>query len=244
MGLLSTRMKSHIPLIKYNRIGIIGDFLRFDYYVFDFDGTIAETGEGIRRSVARALERMGRTVPGREVLDRFIGPPLHDAFMEYCGLSEDEADRAIALYRERYVDVGLYESHVYDGISALLEALRRRGAYAAIASAKPQFMVERLSAHFGIDRYLNAIAGIGMERHSADKCDLILQALPEGADLSRACMVGDRRYDIEAGKALGMYAVGADYGYSLPGELAAAGADEVFGSVAEMSEWMLEERRP
>ena len=97
----------------------------------------------------------------------------------------------------------------------------------------------RLAAHYGIDKYLDAIAGTGLGRHSADKQDLILRALPEGADLSRACMVGDRRYDIEAAKALGMTAVGADYGYSLPGELAGAGADAVFGDVRTMSAHLL-----
>ena len=218
--------------------------MKYDSYLFDFDGTIAETGEGIRRSVAYALEKMGRPVPEKAVLDRFIGPPLHGAFMEYCGLDDAGADRAIALYRERYVDVGLYESHVYPGVAPLLKALHEGGARVAIASAKPQFMLERLAEHFGLDRYLDAIVGIGMERHSADKRDLILRALPEGADPARACMAGDRSFDIEAAKALGLCAVGADYGYSLPGELAASGADAVFDTVAAMRDWMLEGQAP
>ncbi len=218
--------------------------MRYDCYLFDFDGTLAETGEGIRRSVAFALEQMGLPVPEKAVLDRFIGPPLHDAFMEYCGLDDDGAERAIALYRQRYVDIGLYESSIYPGIAPLLKALRERGAYTAIASAKPQFMLERLTAHFGIDRWLNAVVGVGMGRHSADKRDLLLRALPEGVTPDRACMAGDRQFDIEAAKALGMCAVGADYGYSLPGELAGAGANAVFDSVAEMRDWMLEGARP
>ena len=213
--------------------------LRYDYYLFDFDGTVAETGEGIRRSVAYSLEKLGRPVPDKSVLDRFIGPPLHDSYMEYCGMTEAEAEHDIEVYRERYVDIGLYESELYPGIAMLLRALHRAGAHVAIASAKPQFMLERLAAHYGIDKYLDAIAGTGLGRHSADKQDLILRALPEGADLSRACMVGDRRYDIEAAKALGMTAVGADYGYSLPGELAGAGADAVFGDVRTMSAHLL-----
>lgn len=213
--------------------------LRYDYYLFDFDGTVAETGEGIRRSVAYSLEKLGRPVPDKSVLDRFIGPPLHDSYMEYCGMTEAEAEHAIEVYRERYVDIGLYESELYPGVAMLLRALHRAGAHVAIASAKPQFMLERLAAHYGIDKYLDAIAGTGLGRHSADKQDLILRALPEGADPSRACMVGDRRYDIEAAKALGMTAVGADYGYSLPGELAGAGADAVFGDVRTMSAYLL-----
>ena len=86
--------------------------LRYDCYLFDFDGTIADTGEGIRNSVAYCLERMGRPALDEAVLNRFIGPPLHDCFMQYCGMTDAEAEQAIRIYRERYVDVGLYESHL------------------------------------------------------------------------------------------------------------------------------------
>ena len=214
---------------------------RYDYYLFDFDGTVADTGEGIRRSVAYALEQLGCPALDEATLSRFIGPPLHDSFVEYCGLDDAGAETAIEKYRERYVDTGLYESRLYAGMASLLRALHRSGAWVAIASAKPRFMLERLAEHFGIAGYIDRISGTGLSRHSADKRDLILAALPEGAALSRACMVGDRRFDIEAGKALGMGAVGADYGYSLPGELAEAGADAVFGALPDMAEYLLGE---
>ena len=214
---------------------------RYDYYLFDFDGTVADTGEGIRRSVAYALEQLGCPALDEATLSRFIGPPLHDSFVEYCGLDDAGAETAIEKYRERYVDTGLYESRLYAGMASLMRALHRSGAWVAIASAKPRFMLERLAEHFGIAGYIDRISGTGLSRHSADKRDLILAALPEGAALSRACMVGDRRFDIEAGKALGMGAVGADYGYSLPGELAEAGADAVFGALPDMAEYLLGE---
>ncbi|MBR1821606.1 MAG: dTMP kinase [Clostridia bacterium] len=218
--------------------------LKYDYYLFDFDGTVADTGEGIRKSVAYSLERMGFPPLDTATLSRFIGPPLHDSYVEFCGMSDDQAERAIELYRERYVDVGLYESRLYPGIAMLLRALRRAGAWVGIASAKPQFMLERLSKHFGIDKYLNAISGTGLGRHSADKQDLILAALPQGANVARACMTGDRRFDIEAAVALGMTGIGADYGYSAPGELAAAGADAVFDSVSDMALRLLDGEAP
>ena len=218
--------------------------LRYDCYLFDFDGTIADTGEGITKSVAYSLEKLGRPVPDQAILDRFIGPPLHDSYMQYCGLNEEEAERAVALYRERYTDVGLYESLLYPGIAMLLRALHRAGAWVAIASAKPQFMLERLAKHYGIDAYLDNIVGIGLDRHSADKRDLIMRALPEGTEPGRACMAGDRRFDIGAAKALGLFAVGADYGYSEPGELLAAGADAVFEDLYAMAECLLDGQAP
>ena len=212
---------------------------RYDYCLFDFDGTIADTGDGIRRSVAYSLEKMGFPPLDEALLSRFVGPPLHDSYIEYCGMTDAQAEQAVEAYRERYTDVGLYESHLYPGIALLLRALQRAGVWVAIASAKPQAMVERLSEYYGIDKYLNAVSAAGTARHGADKRSLILGALPEGADLSRACMVGDRRFDIEAAKALGLVGVGADYGYSLPGELAAAGADIVFDDVRAMSAHLL-----
>ena len=215
---------------------------KYDCYLFDFDGTVADTGEGIRRSVAYSLEKLGCAALPDQALSRFIGPPLHDSYVEYCGMTDEQAEAAVAAYRERYVEIGLYESRLYPGMAALLRALHRSGAWVAIASAKPTFMLERLAERFGIAGYLNAISGTGLNRHSADKRDLILAALPEGADLSRAAMVGDRRFDIEAARALGMAAVGADYGYSVPGELREAGADRVFDGVEEMSEWLLGEK--
>ena len=213
--------------------------LKYRCCLFDFDGTVADTGEGIRRSVAYSLERMGFPGLSEEMLSRFIGPPLHDSFVEYCGMTDDEANTAITRYRERYVDIGLYESHLYPGIAALLRALHQNGTYVAIASGKPQFMLERLAAYYGIDVHLDTIVGVGLDRHSADKRDLILRALPKDEDPGRSCMVGDRRFDIEAGRALGLDTIGANYGYALPGELAEAGAKVVFDSVKDLSDFLL-----
>ena len=213
--------------------------LKYDYFLFDFDGTIADTGEGIRKSVAWCLEQLGKPALDTSVLDRFIGPPLHDSFEKYCGMTQEESERAISVYRRRYTDIGLYESRLYPGIAMLLRALHTGGSWVAIASAKPRFMLEKLAAYYGIDKYLDAIVGIGEGRHSSDKRDLILAALPEGAQPARAVMVGDRLYDIEAARSLGLGSVGADYGYSLPGELADAGADAVFDDVPALAAHLL-----
>ena len=216
--------------------------LKYDYYLFDFDGTVADTGEGIRKSVAYAMEQLGYEVPDEAGLNRFIGPPLHDIFMETCGITAEEAGRAIEVYRSRYLVTGLYESFLYPGIGQLLRALHDRGAYVALASAKPQIMIERLIAHFGIDRYIDAVSGTTLSRHSADKRDLLMAALPAGADPTRACMVGDRIFDIEAARALGMYAVGAGYGYCVPGEL--DGADTVCSDMASLTRCLLDGEMP
>lgn len=215
--------------------------LKYCCCLFDFDGTISDTGEGIRKSVAYSLEKMGFPMLSESMLSRFIGPPLHDSYKEFCGMTDKQAETAIVRYRERYVDIGLYESHLYPGMAALLRALHQAGAYLAIASAKPQFMLERLAAYYKINGYLDNIVGVGLDRHSADKRDLIQRALKTGLDPRKACMVGDRRFDMEAARTLGVAALGANYGYALPGELTESGADAVFDSVNELSHYLLGE---
>ncbi len=215
--------------------------MRFDYYVFDFDGTVAETGEGIRKSVGYSLEKMGREVPDDSVLNKFIGPPLHYCYKNLFGMDDAQADLAVKLYRERYVDIGLFESYLYPGIVDLFRTLKERGAYVAIASGKPEVMVKTLTKHFDLDKYLDVVAGISLEYKHADKIELITRALPQGADPKRVCMVGDRCFDIDAAKAMGMTGVGAGYGYGPEGELEASGADVVFEDVPSMAQWLLED---
>ena len=213
--------------------------LKYCCCLFDFDGTIADTGEGIRKSVAYSLDKMKFPMLSESMLSRFIGPPLHDSYLEYCGMTDEEVEKAIVFYRERYVEIGLYESHLYPGLEALLRTLHEAGTYVAIASAKPQFMLERLAAYYRINGYLDNIVGIGLDRHSADKRDLIQRALKSGLDPQNACMVGDRCFDIEAARALGIVALGVNYGYALPGELTESGADAVFDSVNDLSLYLL-----
>ena len=178
--------------------------MRYDYYLFDFDGTIAETGEGIRKSVAYSLEKMGWEVPDVSVLNKFIGPPLHYGYINFCGMTEEQAEQAVAFYRERYVKTGLFESYLYPGMAELLQTLKQRGAYVAIASGKPEMMLNILAEHYDLNRHLDTISGITLEHKDADKKAIILRALPEGADPKRVCMIGDRCFDIDAAKALGM----------------------------------------
>ena len=219
--------------------------MKFDIVLFDFDGTIAESGEGIVRCARWALEQMGKPVPDDAVLRRFVGPPLVASFQELCGLSEDEALRAVAIYRERYSQVGLFEARIYPGIAPLLRALRRSGAWVAVASAKPEAFLVRILEHFGLSDCFDAVAGTTMENQSADKRAQLLAAMPEGGEARRACMVGDRKFDVAAGRALGMHAVGVGYGYGSREELEAAGADFYAEDVAALCAHLLEpDERP
>ena len=202
--------------------------LKFDTVVLDFDGTVCESGPGITKSAASAFERMGRPVPPHETLERFVGPPLLAAFADFGGMTREEAETAVTLYRERYSEVGLFEARIYPGIPALLRELKAAGARVCVASGKPERFLTRIIAHFDLAEYIDAIAGPRQDGFSSDKSDQVRAVLPEHADLSRVCMIGDRCFDIEAGKALGVTSIGVTYGYGTRAELEDSGADLIF----------------
>ena len=218
--------------------------MKYNTILFDLDGTLTESGLGITRSVAYACAQMGVPVPGQEILDRFIGPPLVPSFMEYAGMTEEKAREATEAYRVRYRETGWKENRVYTGIPAILKALKKHGAFIAIASAKPQVFVEKILNHFGLAPYFDRIVGTHFETMHADKCELIAAALPENCDLSRAAMVGDRLYDMEAARKMGLRAVGAAYGYGGHEELEKSGAQEIAATVSELGDILLEGLAP
>ena len=213
--------------------------MKYNTILFDLDGTLTESGIGITRSAAYAFEKMGLPVPEQAILDRFVGPPLVASFMEYAGVDESGALHATELYRERYSTVGWKENRVYAGMAPLLRALKAQGAYLAIASAKPEVFVRRIAEHFGFDRYFDKIVGIRMEITHADKTDLLREALPDGYDPLRTAMVGDRLYDMEAAKKLGVAAVGVLFGYGSREELENSGADAIAETVDGLREILL-----
>ena len=204
----------------------------FDYVLFDLDGTLTESGEGIKNCVAHAIERMGFPALPDERLAAFVGPPLIPMFVGACGMTEAEAFRAVVFYRERFEAVGWAENSVYPGIPALLKALKSAGKYVALATAKPEPFAVRIAEHFGILPFLDRVSGASMDERHADKAELIRSALPEGAELSRAAMVGDRRFDIDGARRAGIRAVGVGYGYGTFEELEAAGPDAIAETVS------------
>lgn len=210
--------------------------MKYDYILFDLDGTLTESELGITNSAAIALKELGYPVPND--MRFFIGPPLFWAFRE-CGMTEAEANNAIAIYRRNYEARGWREMDVYPGIPALLKSLKLNGAYLAIASAKPEPYVKRIAEHFGFGKYFDRIIGSNAEAHDTSKTAIIEAALPAGIDRSRACVVGDRQYDIEAAAEAGACSVGADYGYCEPGELRLAGATHIARNVPELTDILL-----
>ena len=212
------------------------------HILFDLDGTLTDPGMGITNSVMHALTHFGITVTDRSDLYRFIGPPLMDSFMEYCGLTEEQAVEAVRVYREYFADKGWAENAVYSGIEALLADLVAAGKMLLVATSKPQIFAERILIHFGLDKYFTHICGVALQApRGYSKADVIRDALDRAgvSDASAAVMVGDRHHDIDGAKAVGMESIGVLYGYGDRTEHEAAGADAIAESVATLKAMLL-----
>lgn len=203
---------------------------RFDYILFDFDGTVADTGEGILKSLQYSFREMGDTVPTMNELKKFIGPPVYYSFTHYYGISEDKVYDYIAKYRERYKREGIYECELYENMLSLLSALKDSGVKVGVASSKPEHLILDVADHLGITKYFDAIVGVKSDasKHSS-KTGLILEAMEKlgTSDKDKVLMVGDRHYDITGAKGAGVFSCGCLWGYGNKEEFIECEADFV-----------------
>lgn len=210
--------------------------MTYNKILFDLDGTLTDSQEGITLSVIYALESLSVEVPPSEVLKKFIGPPLKESFMKYCGLSEENADLAINKYRERFVVTGIYENKLYDGIEKLLKRLKAGGKTLILATSKPEVFALIILEHFGIKEYFDYIAGSDLDGARITKSDVISCALEQSSilDMQSVVMVGDREHDVLGAKSFGIPCIGVLYGYGSRAELEDAGAKLIVETVEEL----------
>lgn len=204
--------------------------------LFDLDGTLTDSGPGITNSVAYALNKYGVKVRDRRELNRFVGPPLVDEFMKYCGIERPEAEKLLAYYREYFTDRGMFENEVYDGIPELLSKLANDGKQIIVATSKPEPFAVKILEHFEISKYFAYIAGSTLDEKRTSKDEVIRYALDvcHVNDLSSVIMIGDREYDIIGAKAIGTDSIGVLYGYGSHEELFNAGATYIVEKVSDI----------
>ena len=195
--------------------------------LFDLDGTITESGIGITRSVAYALEKYGIHETDQAKLDSFIGPPLIDSFGRLYGFSPAQAREAVEAYREYYGTKGIFENRVYDGVEEMLRTLHEQGKRCILATSKPEHYAQQILAHFGLSRWFDVVAGATMDEKRTDKTSVIAYAMEKAGIVKKSTtiMVGDREHDVLGAKAHGLPCIGVLYGYGSRQELENAGAD-------------------
>lgn len=205
--------------------------------LFDLDGTLTDSGEGITRSVQYALEKIGKPEPERQKLNIFVGPPLLEQFQEYAAIDKETAKKAVEYYRERYAPVGIYENELYPGILEMLEELKARGYRLGVASSKPENFVNTVLEHFHMTSYFDQIVGSKPDGGRTDKTAVIEEALLRmGLEKHRnqVIMVGDKEHDVLGARKAGLDCIAVSYGYGIMEELENAHPLKIVNSTEEL----------
>lgn len=210
--------------------------------LFDLDGTLTDSAEGITKCVQHALVSMGYETPELDDLHCFVGPPLKEMFMEYTGMNSEDGDRAVTLYRERYVPTGIYENHLYPRIIKMLELFQKEGIIMGVASSKPEIYVKQILNHFGIDDYFKVIVGSELDGERVHKKDVLEEAirrLKMESHRDQIVLVGDTKYDVEGAREAGIQCIGVTYGYGDQDELEASNPIYLAESVSDVAECVM-----
>jgi len=201
--------------------------------LFDLDGTLTDSGEGIINCVIYALERFGLPIPEREALRYFVGPPLHESFIKQ-GVPADRAEEAVAVYRERYVPTGMFENTPYPGVRELLEKLHAEGHKLHVASSKPEWMCIEILKHFDLAKYFEMICGATMDTSRTNKEAVIEYLIQENGKTDNMIMVGDTKFDVIGAKAHTIPCIGVSWGYGAVSEMQEAGAAAIAATMEEL----------
>ena len=201
--------------------------------LFDLDGTLTDSGEGIMNCAAYALEHFGLPVPDRVTMRCFVGPPLRDTFMKF-GVSAEQAEEAIRVYRSRYLPIGRFENTPYPGVYEMLERLKADGHRLYVATSKPEATSIEIMKHFQLDGYFDRICGATFDGTREEKSQVIAYLLSMTEHTENAIMVGDTAFDVIGAKEHGIPTIGVSWGYGKVSDMEAAGAKAIATSMDEL----------
>ncbi len=205
--------------------------------LYDLDGTLTDSGEGIMKCANLALSRYGLDVPDYHTLGVFVGPPLKDTFKK-SHIPDEEIDNAIALFRQRYLTVGKFENHPYEGIKDLLARLQSEGYKQCVATSKPEQTAREILEHFDMTRYFDVICGASYD-HSREDKDAVIRYLLEQTDAEDAVMIGDTKFDMIGAAKFNIPAIGVSWGFGSKEELIRYGAAKIVHTPAQLYQAIL-----
>lgn len=215
--------------------------MRYRVALFDMDGTLVNTYEGIENSLRYAFKKLGEQMV--ENPRRFIGPPLKTSFSEFCGYNEEKTELAIEYYREYYSDKGINECELYDGILNLLKNLKNAGVIVGIATSKPENFAHRVAQNLGILPYVDFVAGASEDEKTRTTKEQVLEyaiKMLYGVDKRNIVMIGDRHFDINGAKEFDLDSVGITFGFGSEQELREAGATFIAQNCDEVEKIILQ----
>lgn len=194
--------------------------------LFDLDGTLTDSGEGIINCVILALEHFGLAVPDRNTLRVFVGPPLHETFTRF-GVPADRTDEALTVYRSRYNTVGKFENYPYPGIRELLEKLKKKGFRLLVATSKPEELSVEILEKFELAKYFDRIYGASLDISRSSKEAVISYLLEAEGGPEDMVMVGDTVFDVIGAAAHRIPTIGVSWGFGNTLEMMNAGATAI-----------------
>ena len=215
---------------------------RIGNILFDLDGTLIDSAEGVSACIRYALESLHLPCPPGNELTAYVGPPLRQALASICGpLNQALIEDAVALYRERFASMGLYEHRIYGGVREMLSALQLIPYNLFVATCKPQIYAEQVLAHCSLKQYFVAVHGSEFGGRLDDKSLLIAELIEShGLEPGETVMIGDRKHDVAAAKINGLWSIGITYGYGSREELIEADADYICDSTSSVVECLQE----
>jgi len=190
--------------------------------LFDLDGTIVDSAPGITATLAYMFEQLGLPIPTPSELLKYVGPPLLDSFRDYAGFDAEQSAEALAIYREKYLNVGAYDATQYPGVGLVLKAIHESPIPMSLATSKPETPATLILEHFNLARYFDVITGASEDEVRSAKKDVVAEALIRlaamGADISRPVLVGDREHDVQGAAANNVPTIFVEWGYGSPAE--------------------------
>lgn len=201
--------------------------------LFDLDGTLTDSGEGIINCAILALKHFGCPIPTPEQMRTFVGPPLHESFIKY-GVPADKADEAVAVFRSRYIPIGKYENKPYPGIHDLLKNLKEDGHTLYVATSKPETMANDVLEHFELAHYFDCICGASMDTSRSTKEAVIAYLIAQNGQSDNMIMVGDTKFDVIGANEHGIPCIGVSWGYGKIDDMLSSGAIAVSNTMEEL----------
>ena len=194
--------------------------------LLDLDGTVTDSAPGITDTLAYTFRELGLPIPDAAELLRYVGPPLLDSFRDLAGMTLAERERALEIYRARYLDRGAYDATLYPGMGVLVADIAAEGIPLSLATSKPELPATLMLEHFTIAHHFDLITGASADEVRSAKADVVAEALVRlramNADLTRPVMIGDRVHDVEGAAAHGVPTIAVSWGYGEPAEFAHA----------------------
>lgn len=206
--------------------------------LFDLDGTLIDSSEGITKSTQYALAHYGIIENDLSKFYKFIGPPLVASFKKYYDFPEEQAVEAVAVYRERYNNIGLFECSLYPGVRECIEKLKAQGYLIGMASSKPEVSCRRILEHFGILELFDDVVGATFDGRIDTKEEVLNEVMRRWSDVPKdeMCLIGDTMFDVEGANQVGIRTVAVTFGFGNVQEMVEAGAVAVCEDMAKLPE--------